>query len=217
MIVDDHEMVRSGLAVFLQAFEDLELVGQTGSGEDAIRLADELSPNVVLMDLIMSGTDGVTATRAIRNAHPDIQVIALSSFCDETLVQSVMEAGAVGYLMKDTSIDELAGAIRAAVAGKPTLAAEALHHLIGAATRKSPERTSALALGHDLSEREREVLALIVEGMTNPEIADRLVISYATVKTHVSNILSKLNVSSRVEAATLAVQHDLVTRAPREN
>lgn len=204
MIVDDHDMVRSGLAVFLQAFDDLELVGETGSGEEAVLLADETDPDVVLMDLLMPGTDGVTAAKRILDLNSDIKIIALTSFCDEGLVQSALEAGVVGYLMKNTSIDELADAIRASMTGEPTLAPEALRSLIGAATRKP-------AVGGDLTDRELEVLALIVEGLTNPEIADRLVISYATVKTHVSHILAKLDVSSRIEAATLAIQNGLVS------
>lgn len=207
MIVDDHEMVRSGLAVFLQAFDDLELVGEAGSGEEALRMVAAIQPDVILMDLVMPGLDGVATIQQVRRDHSDVQVIALSSFCDEDLVQSALEAGAVGYLMKNTSIDELANAIRASRDGKPTLAPEALRSLIGAATRKP-------TVGYDLSDREREVLALIAEGLTNPEIAEQLVISYATVKTHVSNILSKLNVSNRIEAATLALQQDLISLPP---
>lgn len=204
MIVDDHEMVRSGLGVFLQAFEDLELVGDTGTVEEALKLLPEAKPDVVLMDLIMPGTDGVTATKIIRESYPEVQIIALSSFCDEHLVQSAVEAGATGYLLKNTSIDDLAEAIRDAMKGDPTLSPEALRSLMGAATHGS-------TVGEDLSAREREVLALVVEGLTNAEIAQELVISYATAKTHVSNILSKLDVSNRIEAATLALQHHLVT------
>lgn len=203
MIVDDHDMVRSGLAVFIQAFDDLVLVGDTDSGEEALALIGDTHPDVVLMDLLMPGMDGIETTREIRTLHPGSQVIALSSFCDEDLVRRVMEAGALGYLMKNTSIDDLADAIRAAANGRPTLATEALRHLVGAA-RHEP------TIGSDLTEREREVLALMVEGMTNPEIADALYISYATAKTHVSNILSKLEVSNRIEAATLAVQSGLI-------
>jgi len=204
LLVDDHAVVRSGLAAFLLAFDDLELVGEAASGEEAVRLCEQSRPDVVLMDLVMPGMDGATATRAIRERCPQIQVIALTSFKEKELVEGALEAGAIGYLLKNVSAEELADAIRKAHAGKPTLAPEATQVLIQAA-RQPP------APGFDLTEREREVLALMVEGLSNPEIAERLVVSPSTVKFHVSNILSKLGVASRTEAVALAVQHHLVT------
>lgn len=207
MLVDDHAVVRSGLAAFLMAFEDLELVGEAADGAEAVAMCDRVKPDVVLMDLVMPEMDGATATMAIRTAHPRIQVIVLTSFKEDDLVQGALQAGAIGYLLKSVSTDELAEAIRAAHAGRPTLAPEAAQALIHKATRPS-----AMEPGHDLTEREREVLALMVEGLNNTDIAERLVVSRSTVKFHVSNILSKLHVSSRTEAVAYALQHGLIRR-----
>jgi NarL family two-component system response regulator LiaR len=204
LIVDDHAVVRSGLSAFLLACDELELVGEAASGEEAVRKCRELAPDVVLMDLIMPGMNGAEATRAIREICPEVQVIALTSFKDDDLMQKTLQAGAIGYLFKNVSADELVKAIRSARAGNPVLAPEAAQALIHAVTHPQP-------IGYDLTDRERDVLNLMVKGFNNPQIAGQLVISRSTVKFHVSSILSKLSVASRTEAVALALQHHLVT------
>jgi two-component system, NarL family, response regulator LiaR len=203
LVVDDQAVVRSGLGAFLQVFDDLELVGEAASGQEALQLCESIAVDVVLMDLVMPGMDGAETTRALREKCPGVQVIALTSFKDEDLVQGAIQAGAISYLLKNVSADELAEAIRAAHAGRSTLAPEATQALIHAATQPPP-------LGHDLTERERNVLALMVQGLSNPAIADELTVSRSTIKFHVSSILSKLGATSRTEAVALAVQHGLV-------
>jgi two-component system, NarL family, response regulator LiaR len=203
MLVDDHAVVRSGLGAFLMAYDDLELVGEAGGGQEALRLCGQVSPDVVLMDLVMPVMDGAATTRALRERYPHVQVIALTSFKEDDLVQGALKAGAIGYLLKNVTAHELADAIRAAHVGRPTLAPEAAQALIHAATQPP-------ALGHDLTDREREVLKLMVEGLSNPDIADRLIVSRSTVKFHVSSILSKFGASTRSEAVALALQNHLL-------
>jgi NarL family two-component system response regulator LiaR len=204
IITDDHAVVRNGLKSFLAAYEDFELVGEAKNGEQAVRLCIQSQPDIILMDLVMPGMDGATATRAIREKHPQVRVIALTSFSDQELVQSAIQAGATGYLLKDVSAEELAHAIRQVCAGKPVLAPEATQALIHSALHPEPQP------GGDLTGREREVLALMVEGLNNQQIAGRLVISLSTAKAHVSSILSKLGVTSRTEAVSLALKNKLV-------
>lgn len=205
MIVDDHDMLREGLMAFLRVYPTLDLVAEAASGLEAVRLCQELQPDVVLMDLVMPEMDGVETTRRVQEVSPSTRVIALTSFGDDDLVRRALKAGAISYLLKNVSAEELAEAIEAAYHGKPTLAPEAAQALINT-TNEGP------TIGHDLTEREMEVLELMVEGLSNPDIAEQLVVSRFTVKNHVSNILSKLGVSSRTEAATLALREELVRK-----
>lgn len=203
MIVDDHLMVRDGLKVFLSVHDDLEVIAEAEDGQQAISLCPLVHPDVILMDVIMPNIDGPTATARIRADYPDVQVIALTTFSEKELVQRAIQAGAVGYLLKDVHPDKLAQAIRDAHRGQSTIDAGAAQALMQAAA-ESP------SLGSDLTSREREVLALLVEGKTNKEIAEELIVSQSTVRLHVSNILSKLGASNRTEAATLAHHHNLL-------
>jgi len=203
MIVDDHAMVRKGLIAFLKNEPTLELVGEARDGREAIESCERLQQDVILMDLIMPELGGVAATRTIHQRWPNVQVIALTSFQEKELVQDALQAGAIGYLLKNVSGEELAEAIRQAHGGRPTLAPEAMQALI-----QPPSEAEAMAA--DLTRREQEVLALLVKGMSNPEIAAHLVISRSTVKVHISSILSKLGVASRGEAISLAIQNKLV-------
>lgn len=203
MLVDDHTMVRRGLAIFLKVYDDLELVGEAENGEDAIQLCAEAAPDVILMDIVMPVMDGSTAIRIIRQQFPQVQVIALTSFIEVHLINNALEAGAIGYLLKNVLADELARAIRAAHSGRATLSPEAAQVLVEAVSQ-SP------APGLDLTEREREVLTLMVEGLNNTQIAGKLAVSPSTIKSHVSNILSKLGVESRTEAVTLALRNRIV-------
>ena len=203
LVADDHAMVRRGLATFLRAFDDLQLVGEAADGNEVASRCEETHPDVILMDLKMPGVDGVEATRAVRARFPSVQVIALTSFREEGLVQSALQAGAISYLLKNVSAEELAAAIRAAHAGRSTLAPEATDDLVQSTAKVA-------APGHDLTPREREVLALMVQGLSNTAIAEHLFVSRSTAKAHVSSILAKLDVTSRTEAVALTVQHHVV-------
>ena len=205
LTVDDHEIFRGGIRFLLLAFDDIELVGEACSGEEALHLCEQVQPDVVLMDIMMPKMDGVEATRAIRQRFPDVQVLALTSYQDRGLVQRAMQAGAIGYLLKGVSMDRLGEAIRQAHARQPTLSAEAVESLVQAAG--TPH-----GIGQDLTEREREVLEVLADGLSNTEIAARLVISVSAVKYHISSILSKLGATNRTEAVILALQHHLLPK-----
>ncbi len=204
LIVDDHAVVRRGVLAFLKHKPGLKLVGEACNGQEAVQLCEEQQPDVILMDLRMPVMDGVAATRLIHKQFPRIQIIALTTFQDKDLVHDALEAGAISYLLKNVSGDEIAEAIQRAYEGRPTLAPEALQALIQSPAEAEP------AIGHDLTVREREVLALLVKGLSNAQIAERLSVSHATAKAHVSNILSKLGVSNRAEAVGLALEKKLV-------
>ena len=204
MLVDDHNVVRSGLSTFLRVYDDLELVGEARNGLEAVNLCRQKKPDVILMDLMMPEMDGIEATRAILQDSPEIKIIAMTSFEEETLVQGVLAAGAISYLLKNVTADELVTAIRSASAGKSTLSPEAAKALIHA-TRPETHPWS------DLTEREMEVLNLVVQGKSNQQIAESMFLSLATVKAHISKILSKLQVSSRAEAIAYAIKHKIVS------
>jgi NarL family two-component system response regulator LiaR len=201
LIVDDHDMLREGLSAFLRAYRDLELVGDAANGEEALRLCHDLQPDVVLMDLVMPDMDGVAATKAIHQLLPHIKIIALSSFGDNELVQNALAAGATSYLLKNIPADKLAEAIRTTYAGLPTFAPEVTRGLLAGRGRETAVSPTSL-----LTPREQEVLDLLVDGLANAEIAQRLKLSIFTVKNHVSSILAKFNVSSRTEAVSLALK-----------
>ena len=203
MIVDDHPIVRSGLGSMLRAFDDLELVGVASSGEIALARCQESTPDVILMDMVMPGMDGLETTRAVLDQYPSVKIIMLTSFTKDNMVQDALQAGATSYILKDSSIDQLAEAIRSAYAGQPTLSPEATRSLV-------KSKTGPLNIDPDLSDREKEVLTLVAEGLSNEKIAHQLVISSATVRHHVSACISKLGATNRTQAAVLAIKHNLI-------
>jgi NarL family two-component system response regulator LiaR len=203
LLVDDHAVVRSGLSKFLQVNKDLKLVGEASDGAEAIQMVSLHKPDVVLMDLIMPVVDGITATREIHQKHPNVKIIVLTSFHDQNMVQGALQAGAIGYLQKNVTAKELGIAIRSAFEGKMTLSAEATQVLANSVAQPQIQ-------GEQLTERERDVLKAMVDGLNNREIADRLTVSLGTVKFHVSNIFQKLGIDSRVEAVKMAIEQKLV-------
>ena len=199
MLVDDHPMVRRGLATILKVFDDMQLVGEAEDGEGAIKLCAKVLPDVILMDMSLPVMDGATATQAIRQKFPQTQILVLTSFKEGKMIKHALAAGAIGYLLKDVSADDLVRAIRSACAGRATLSPEAAQALVEETNLPPPP-------GLDLTEREREVLQLMIEGLNNIQIAGRLTVSPSTIKSHVSNILAKLGVTSRTEAVSLALR-----------
>ena len=204
LVVDDHSVVRQGLRMFLSLDPELEVIGEASNGQEAIEMVKKLQPDVVLMDLLMPVMDGITATRQIRQEYPDSEVIALTSVLEDASVVNAVRAGAIGYLLKDTQADELCRAIKAAAAGQVQLSPRAAERLMREIRApESPEK---------LTDRETEVLRLVALGKANKEIASAMHISETTVKTHVSNILMKLGVPSRTQAALYAVRIGLVSQ-----
>jgi two-component system, NarL family, response regulator LiaR len=203
LLVDDHAVVRSGLTKFLMVHKYLELVAEASDGAEAVQLAGVYKPDVILMDLMMPGMDGITATREIHQKYPQIKVIALTSFSEQNMVQGALQAGAIGYLQKNVTAAELGNAIRSAHQGRMTLSQEAVEVLANT-------NSQAHLPGNELTERERDVLKGMVAGLNNNEIAEKLVISLGTVKFHISNIFQKLGVDSRVEAVKQAIEQKIV-------
>jgi len=209
MIVDDHQMVRNGARGYLEVQPEISVVAEAESGEEAVRLAREFIPDVVLMDLVMPGMDGVEATRKVKDISPRTQIIILTSFHEDEHIFPALQAGAISYLLKDVKAAELVEAIRRAAVGEATLHPRVAARLIKQFSHGQPDRGSLFA---ELTEREVEVLTLVARGFTNQKIADDLVISIGTVKGHVSNILSKLHLADRTQAAVFAWQEGIVGR-----
>jgi len=209
LIIDDHALVRSGIRAYFESQSDLEVLADAASGEEAIRLAAEYVPDVVLMDLVMPGMDGVEATRRVREVSPHTQVVVLTSYHEDSHIFPAIKAGAISYLLKDIGPAELAEAIRAAARGDavihPKVAARMMQELRG-------NRDQGINPFTELTDREQEVLKLIAEGLSNAEIANRLVLSEKTIKSHVSNILNKLHLADRTQAAVFAWREGIIRK-----
>ncbi|WP_262360922.1 response regulator [Gorillibacterium timonense] len=205
LLVDDHEMVRIGLAAVLSTEDGIEVVGEAGNGLEGIRLAQEYKPDVILMDLVMDGMDGIETTRRVMGICPDCKVIVLTSYLDDEKMYPVIEAGAFSYLLKTSRATEIADAIRAAASGRPIIEAQVASKMMN---RFRQPRAEA-APHEELTEREMEVLRLIASGKSNQEVADELFIGIKTVKFHVTNVLAKLGVEDRTQAAIYAIKHGL--------
>jgi NarL family two-component system response regulator LiaR len=205
LIVDDHKVVRNGLKIFISTFDEIELVGEAQNGRQALEQCAQHQPDVVLMDLVMPIMDGLTAIQHIREQFPEINIVALTSYDDEDLIHRAMAAGAIGYLYKDAEEEELIGAIRAAYEGRSIVAPEAIQALVNQIARKEEQATL-----EPLTKRELEVLALVAQGMTNPQIAKQLVISPSTVNFHLHNILPKLQAGTRTEAVRIAIKNKVI-------
>ncbi len=196
-------MVRNGMAMFLRSYPDIELVGQAANGLEAIEMCGTLQPDVVVMDLMMPEMDGIEATQRILQTNPQIRIIALTSFKEDELVYSAVKAGIVAYLLKDCTGEDLANAIRSAYHGRTTISTDVMQAVLRVAENSASKH-------YNLSDREREVLQLVIRGLSNRQIAQSLTLSESTVKFHVSNLLAKLGVATRAEAVAVAVQHKLV-------
>lgn len=207
LIVDDHQVVRQGLRTFLELHDDILVVGEAGNGETAVALAVQLSPDVVLMDLVMPVMDGITATSQIKSNCPDTRVIALTSFTEDDKIFPAIQAGASSYLLKDVTPDELVDAIRAVHHGETRLHPDITRRLVEQVAHQPPARQSGFV--PVLTEREREVIRLVAEGQSNRRIAETLTISEKTVKAHISNILGKLGLSDRTQMAIYAIKNGL--------